>query len=122
MSSTTSSPFTGRQVTIQLSEPYDLGQALSWQPLAAHILAAKADENDEALLLRLEKPFTSKGALCEYFVARPRHEGARIDALLVGSAILCAMTRIPPDRLQAADPFDLGWWRGGIACIGELVP
>ena len=122
MSSTISGPFTGRRITIQLSEPWDLGQALSWQPLVAHILAAKPDEKDGVLLLQLEQPFVIGETQCEYFVARPRHKGVKIDALLTGSAILCALTRIPPDRLHVADPFDLGWWRGGVACIGELVP
>ncbi len=122
MSLPTSGPFTGRLVTIQLGEPWDLGQALGWQPLVARILGVKQDEAGGVLLLQLEQPFVAEETLCEYFIARPRHEGVGIDGLLAGSAIHCALTRIPPDRLSAADPFDLGWWRGGIACIGELVP
>jgi len=122
MSSNTSGLLTERRVTIQVSEPADLGQALSWQPLVAQILTARSDANGGVLLLQLAKAFTWKGTLCEHLVARPRHKGSSIDLLLVGSALICAITRIPPDRLDAPDPLDLGWWRGGVAFIGEIVP
>ena len=112
---------TGKQVLIKLSDPWDLGESFGWQPLAAVIVAAKEDNEGGALLVRVEHPFIYKDVQCEYFVAVPRHENSRVEALASGRPVLCAITRVAEDRLEAEDPFDLSWWRGGVSGIGEIA-
>ena len=65
----------GRSVIVHLSDPWDLGESLSWSPLRGRVLECRADEAGGSLILRLEQPFTYKGTLCEYFVVQPRLEG-----------------------------------------------
>jgi hypothetical protein len=85
------------------------------------VIAAKTDERGGALLLRIQNPFIYKDVNCEYFVATPRHKDSSVDGLAMGRSVQCALIRIPPDRLKAEDPFDTGWWRGGVAAIGEVT-
>jgi len=112
---------TDKAVLIKLSDPWDLGESSAWKPLAAAVVAAKADDEGGALLVRLKSPFVYKDVRCEYFVAVPRHENCSVEDLTVGRPLLCAITRIPADRLEAEDPFDLSWWRGGVAGIAEIA-
>jgi len=112
---------TGKKILIKLSDPWDLGESFGWEPLAAVIVAAKEDTAGGALLVRLERPFIYKDVRCEYFVAVPRHENSSVEALIAGRPVLCAITRITEDRLEAEDPFDLSWWRRGVAGIGEIA-
>jgi hypothetical protein len=109
-----------RQLLIRLGDPWDLGEFLRWQPLSAIVISAKADERGGALLLRISNPFIYKEMRCEYFVASPRHEDSTIEDLAAGGPVLCAITRVPEDRIEAEDPFDLSWWRGGVAAIAEI--
>ena len=111
----------GRQVVIKLSDPWELGESLGWQPLSAVIVAAKGNDEVAALLVRLKQPFVFKDLRCEYFIAVPRLETSRLAALATGEPVFCAITRVGEDRLEADDPFDLSWWRGGVAGIGEVA-
>ncbi len=112
----------GTNVLIKLSDPWDLGESFGWEPVPAVIVAARKDEGGGALLMRIDRPFVYKDVRCEYFVARPRYDGTTVDSLTTGGSILCGITRVPVDRLEADDPFDLSWWRGGVAGIGEVEP
>jgi len=111
----------GKTLLIRLSDPWDLGESFGWEPLSAVVIATKADDKGGALLVRMKRPFIYKDVRCEYFVAVPRHENFSVADLAVGRPVLCAITRVPEDRLEAEDPFDLSWWRGGVAGIGEVA-
>lgn len=112
---------TGKTLLIKLSDPWDLGESFGWRPLAAEVVAARVDDEGGALLVRMKSPFIYKDVRCEYFVAAPRHEDSSVEDLTAGRPVLCAITRVPEDRLKAEDPFDLSWWRGGVAGIGEVA-
>ncbi|HHD64319.1 MAG TPA: hypothetical protein ENK96_08185 [Desulfobulbaceae bacterium] len=110
-----------KSIIIKLSDPWDLGEKLNWKPLSAVILSIDNNDTPERLILKLMSPFEYKNVRCEYFVASSRHENERLKDLAKNKAVFCGLTRIPASRLQSADPFDLEWWRGGPALIGELI-
>lgn len=110
-----------KSIVVKLSDPWDLGERLNWKPLGAVVLSVDNNDSPENLILRLASPFEYKNVHCEYFVASTRHENERLKDLASGKAVFCGLTRIPESRMRSADPFDLGWWRGGPALIGELV-
>lgn len=110
-----------KSVTVKLSDPWDLGEKLNWKPLSAVILSVDNNDSPENLILRLTSPFEYKNVECEYFVVSTRHENEQLKDLVRSKSVFCGLTRIPESRLQSTDPFDLGWWRGGPALIGELV-
>ncbi|MDP3938626.1 MAG: hypothetical protein Q8R92_10885 [Deltaproteobacteria bacterium] len=108
-------------VQIKWSDPWDLGESFGWQPLRAKIIAERDDQHGGSILLKLEKPFVYKDTRCEYFVASPRHEASEVGEIAVGRPVFCALTQVPQDRIDAEDPFDLSWWRGGIAGLAEIM-
>jgi len=108
-------------MTVKLSDPWDLGERLNWESLSAVVLSVDNNDFPENLILRLTSPFEYKNVKCEYFVVSTRHENEQLKDLANSKPVFCGLTRIPESRLQSTDPFDLGWWRGGPALIGELV-
>lgn len=69
---------------IRISDPWDLGEALSWRPLEAELLQIVRDKDGGRALLRLNKPVEYKESAWSYVIASPRYEGASIDVLEQG--------------------------------------
>lgn len=110
-----------KPIVFHLSDPWGLGESLEWKSISAVVLSVDESDEPERLLLKLDEPFEYGSVRCEYFVALPRHEGSQFKELKKGQKIFSGLTRISEDRMRASDPFDLSWWRGGPALIGELV-
>lgn len=113
---------TGKRVLVKISDPWELGESVGWEALAAEVVAERQDDEGGALVVRLQSPIVYKDLRCEYFVARPRHSGSEIGDVVRGRPVLCAITHIHADRLRSEDPFDLSWWRGGVAGTAEVAP
>lgn len=105
-------------IYVKVSDPWELGEALHWQPLSAAIVSIE----NESALVRLDSPFEFKNTVCEFFVASPRHEGDAMSDLIAGRPLFCGMTRISPEQAESSRPHDLSSWRGGIAMIATLEP
>ena len=103
-------------ISIRISDPWELGEALRWEPINAEIIGVNGDD----ILIQLLKPFDFKGTSCEFFIASPRHEGDHAVELLNVGSLFCGMTRITTNQARSNNPFDLSNWRGGIAIIGNL--
>ncbi len=108
-------------VTIKLSEPWNMGELLGWKALQGKVIKTEErDKHVEAAIIQLNEPFAYEGVSCEYFVASPRYEGVFLDSLLTKKKVICALTRIPPEQVESLAPFDLSWWRGGVALIANV--
>lgn len=102
----------GRQVHVRAA-------GLSEVTIAAVIRAV--DPERMSLLLELVPPAQIGSVTCPFAVARPRLERDGVETLLDSGILGCGIVCIPPDRHDPARPFDLSWWRGGSAAIGDLV-
>ncbi len=113
----------GRTLSITVSDPWEFVTEHGSGPLEATVieeaLNAEAPEGN-ALLLKLLAPINHAATICEYFVAAERSSGDRFSDLLRGRAVNCGLTRISRERAQSANPFDLSWWRGGLALLASL--
>jgi len=125
--SDSTSTFIGQSMTLVLSDPWDLGEAILWNLLVCDVLkegvrpASSFGVASEAILLRLRNPFVFNDVQFEYLQGSPRHEEASVNDLhKVGSSLFCSFVRIPVDRVDAQPPLDLSWWRGGGAFLGTL--
>jgi hypothetical protein len=115
----------GLPVRLVVSDPWEFGTAHGTGPFPATVLAVGAKHRDprtDAVLVRLTPPLVHDGVPVEYLIATPRLEGADVKALAAGQPVDAALTRIPAERAQSGDPFDLSWWRGGLGLIGRLEP
>jgi len=113
-------PYSTKQVLIKVSDPWDLGIQINWQPFSASIVSGSDDT--DTVLLRLDRPFTFKGITCEYFIASPRLEGFHMSNLDSGKEVFCGMTRITEEQAKSETPMDLSRWRGGLGIVGGLEP
>jgi hypothetical protein len=111
----------GEALAFQASDPWDAVTVLGDGVLLLTVRQVGQDFDSptrEALLLSMDPPVEIRGQSCRHFVASSRYEGKEIHGILAGERIIVAVTHIPDDRM--ANPFDLSWWRGGVALIGTL--
>ncbi len=104
-------------IIIKLSDPWDLGEMLSWTPIQGKIEAVDGKTNK--IIIQCSKPFTYKNIVCEYFIATPRHKENFFD-LIHKKEIFCNFTLINEDQVKSKDKFNLDFWRGGVGIIGML--
>ncbi len=119
----TTTNLVGIEVIIVVSDPWEFLTEHGTGPFIATVIQIGADQyvpGKKAILLQLKNPLIYNGLTCEYFIASPRLEGRNITALATGGEVYCGLTRIPADRAISSDPFDLSWWRGGVALVATL--
>ncbi len=109
------------RVMINLSDPWELGEARHWEPLEGVIINEKIEGTRPFIIIQLKESFEYKNVVYEYFIASARHVDDSLKDLSKGKAVFSSFTRIPPEQIMSSDPFDLSWWRGGIGLIGEIV-
>lgn len=105
-----------------LSDPWDLGEALKWQPLRGDLLQATHDKHGGKALIELNESISYRGFVCRYIVASPRQKGGEIKELQNGKTVCCAMTGISDEQAKPSAAMDLSDWRGGVAFIGDIQP
>ena len=111
-----------RRISISVSEPWELGEALKWRPMRGELLQSVNDEPGGRALVRLEEVIVYRGSVWRYVVASPRHPGKEIAAVQTGDKVLCAFTAVSEQQVEAGDPLETENWRGGLAFIGDFEP
>ena len=79
------------------------------------------DLDASSMLLEFVPPARTGEVTYAFAVARARLERDDLETLLSEGVLGCGVTCIPHDRYDRANPFDLGWWRGGGAAIADVV-
>jgi hypothetical protein len=74
----------------------------------------------EMLLLEFAVPIDHEGRVYPFAVTAPRTPGDTVERLVREKSVRCLLTCIPQDRFESEDPFDLSWWRGGLAGAADL--
>src|SRR5688572_16088351 len=109
-------------VSIIISDPWDLGEALAWQPLVGTVVQVVDDDHGGRGLIRLSTPIEYGGRFYECLIASPRHEGARLVDLRVGKEITCALIDVDAQQVASSEALDTSKWRGSLGFIGTLQP
>ena len=110
------------RVVLRVSDPWDLGEALKWQPLQGELVKTASDDHGGSALIKLDKTITYRDAAYRFVVASPRLEGTVISTLETGKKVFCAFTGISDANADSANPFDTTGWRGGLGFIGDVEP
>lgn len=111
--------FNGVQVSIQISDPWDLGERLEWKELVGELTLVDLDRN--SVLVKLDIPVSGEKEIFPYLVASTRHVGSKITDLSAEKNVFCNFTGLTYERSLSADPLDTSWWRGGgLTIIGGL--
>jgi len=110
------------RISIAVSEPWELGEALKWQPLPGELLQVVNDEHGGRALIKLDSPINYRGSVWRFVVAAPRHQGNEIAALHSAKKVVGAFTGISDQQAESSSPLDTSNWRGGLAFIGDVEP
>ena len=108
------------RLTITITDPWELGEALKWQPLQGELLGLMPSDRGGQALIKLDEPFEYRGTVCRHVIASPRHVGVEMASLSDGKTVLCGVTGISEQQAESSKPFDLSSWRGGVAFIGDV--
>ena len=98
---------------VTVSDPWDLGEALKWQPLPGELVRIVRDGDGGRALIKFDRPIQYRGSICHYAVAAPRHEDGDIAMIEEGTKVDCALTCISDEQAQSSNPVDTSDWRGG---------
>lgn len=88
---------------------------------AVTVAIRDVDPDTSSLLLEFLLPAQVGQETYRFAVARPRLEGDDLEMLLKSGVLGCGITCIPQDHFDVAQPFNLSWWRGGGAAIGDVL-
>jgi len=110
------------RVRFQISDPWDLGESLSWKPLVGDLIDVVQQNGREHGLLRSDAPFGPSGEERRHFITGPRHEGKGFADLLAGTKIPASCLAITDAQVTATWWTAEQAWRGrGLAMIGSLT-
>jgi len=112
------------RITINLGDPWELGESLNWQTLHGELLLTIKGEHGGRGLIKLDNSIDYKGSSWRYIVASPRYYGNDIIELHCGT-ITANFIGITEQQAHQLDPYvalDTSKWRGGLAFDGELAP
>lgn len=110
--------------TIELipSDPWDFVTEHGSGPFTGKILKVSQEDvrGKTALLIEVGTPFKNREQECRYFVASSRFQGLTYDDLSPEKTVSSNLVCIPKEKLDSTNPFDLSWWRGGVALIATV--
>ena len=109
-----------RRVRITLSDPWDLGESLKWQPLYGDVVKATLAAHGGRALVKLDQPLAYKGVKYQFAVATPRHAGDTLELLCKGGAVFCGFTGVSDEHAVSEKALSTDHWRGGLAFIGNI--
>ncbi|TAK56179.1 MAG: hypothetical protein EPO25_01695 [Gammaproteobacteria bacterium] len=110
------------RIAISISDPWELGEVLKWQPLRGEVLQTVNDDRGGRALIRLDDAISYRGSNWRYVVAIPRHQGNEMAGLYSGKKVLGAFTGISEQQAESSNPLDTTNWRGGLAFSGDVEP
>lgn len=88
-------------------------------PFEGQVLLQR-ESNREALIIKIVEAFNYDNSVFEYLLAFPRNQNDSFSNLLQGKSIFCSIIRIPYEQIDSDAPFDISWWRGGGAFLGDI--
>lgn len=107
-------------ITITVSEPWDVGEAVNWQPIRGRLLQVNTDDHGGNVLVEFEPPICYRNSIYRYAVASPRLAGHQMTEVTNGGMVCSTFTGISDEQAKSDNPFDISKWRGGLAIIGDL--
>lgn len=111
------------KISIVISEPWDFVTEQGSGPFKASVIQIGIDpwnQGQKALLIYLDTPFIYKGVNYKYLIVTSRYDSDDVSSLVSNSSINCNFVGIPKEKATGPNAFDLSWWRGGLALIGNL--
>ena len=108
-----------RDVTLQISEPWELSAPAGGRGRTAVVKGVDSDDPPGRLLLELREPVVHGEVSYRLLVAVLRQHRSLAEILVGDQSAEADLYGIPEGR-SVEDPFNLDWWRGGLGIVGTL--
>lgn len=108
------------RVHVSVSEPWDVGEAISWGVMPGHFEKVETINGHEVALVKLDEPIEFGGESWSYLIAAPRHLGDNLSALIKGRKVPISFTGASAQLARSQDPFARSEGRVALACIGDV--
>ena len=108
------------RVSLTISDPWEVGEALGWERLPGELLLRVHDEHGGRALIKLDSPITYGGSTWRFVVAAPRLVGKGLAGLDGGETVGCGFIGICDQQASSSLALDTSHWRGGLAFIAGL--
>ena len=109
-----------RRVRVTLSDPWDLGESLSWQPLSGELVRVGVEGKGGRALVKFDQRLIYHGESYQFAVAAPRHEGSSIGELDKGRPVFCSFIGVSDEHGQSQNALSTEHWRGGLSFVGDI--
>lgn len=110
------------KVSIQISDPWDLGEAMRWQPLYGELIKSSTEHVGGRALIELDSGIVYRGSSWRYVIATPRHHGDDLAQLQIGNKVFCAITGISDEQAKSSLALSMDNWRDSLGFIGDVAP
>ena len=108
-------------IRIAISEPWDLGEAISWQEQLGRLLRVE-NEGDRVIgLISLLTELSYAGRNWRYLLVCPRSDRTDLSTIGSGTRVPCNFVGLVEEPSGAALSDALKAWRGGLAFVGDLT-
>jgi hypothetical protein len=108
------------RVKIIVSDPWDLGESIHWQPLGGELIRVSKGAVAGHALIKLDAPIDYGDVQWQFVIGTPRHSGDRFESLGPGLKVAGAFRGLTLQQAALENPFDAVGWRGGLAFIAEI--
>src|SRR5690625_4045547 len=108
-------------VLINLTDPWELGEALGWKSFKGKIIRIDSDKERWRALIELEYEMNHSGLSFRFLVASPRHGEDRIEYMTHQKRVTCAFIWIQDVAEGVVDMHNTENWSGVVAFIRVMV-
>jgi hypothetical protein len=108
------------RIQISLSDPWELGESLKWQPICGELIRLALDPQGGRALIKFDNPISHRGVLYHFSIAVPRHVGSNLKDIHASWGILCGFTGVSNEHAKSELALSTNHWRGGLAFVGTI--
>jgi hypothetical protein len=108
-------------IRIAISEPWDLGEAISWHEQLGTLIRVENTGSREVGLISLTAKLSYKDQKWPFLLVCPRSDRMNLSAAGAGASVPCNFVGLVHEPVGTALSDVLDDWRGGLAFIGDLM-
>lgn len=110
-------------VFVEISDPWELGEALNWPLLTGQLVECKSSEDAQIFVFKLDQEITYKNEKYYRFLVSNRHDGDAVTDIYSGRSVPCAYESIShqPDKAEKIMPDRRLYFIGSLSLTNQRL-